>query len=169
MCADIKINQKEIKELESLMQKYTTALVDNIDRRFEDSSEVLAAFNVFDPVTMPHTTAELKVYGNQQIDILSKHYFVDNQDKCERLKAQWHGLKYYIRDVLNSALPETVKLGKDKVTSTEWLLLQLMKHSVLRELYPDLMYIAEVIFASFKCMARKRSKYSEGNENTAKE
>ena len=86
------------------MQKYTTALVDNTDRRFEDSSEVLGAFSVFDPVIMQDTTAELKVYGNQQIDILSKHYFADNQDKCERLEAEWHGMKYYIKDVLKPIL-----------------------------------------------------------------
>lgn len=46
MCADIKINQKENKELVSLMQRYTSTLFVNIDRRFEYSSEVLAAFSV---------------------------------------------------------------------------------------------------------------------------
>ena len=46
MCADIKINQKETKELVSLMQRYTSTLFVNIDRRFEYSSEVLAAFSV---------------------------------------------------------------------------------------------------------------------------
>lgn len=57
-------------------------------------------------------------------------------------------MKYYIRDVLKPALPESVKLDKDKITSTEWLLIQLMKHSVLGELYPDLMHIvAEVILS----------------------
>ena len=147
MCADIKMNQKEAKELESLMEKYTQALIDNIDRRFQDSSEVLAAFSIFDPVVMPDTTEELKVYGNQQIDTLSKHYFKDNQDKSERLKAQWHGMKYHIRDVLKPDIPDSVKRGKAKITSTEWLLLQLMKHTVLRELYPDLMYIVEVILS----------------------
>lgn len=60
-------------------------------------------------------------------------------------KAQWHGMKYYIRDVLKPNLPETVKLAEDKITPTEWLLLQLRRRTVLKELYPELLYIVEVI------------------------
>lgn len=88
MCADIKLNQKDATELQSLFRKYTAALIENIDRRFADSSKVLAAFSIFDPVAMPDTAVELKVYGNPQIETLSQHYFKDNQDKSDRLKAQ---------------------------------------------------------------------------------
>ena len=44
MCADIKINDKEYKELKSLkslLEKYIDSLIMNIDRRFSDSSEVV--------------------------------------------------------------------------------------------------------------------------------
>ena len=121
MCADIRLNQRDATELQSLFRNYITALINNIERRFEDSSPVLAAFSIFDPNVMPETTEELKVYGNQQLETLSNHYFKDNQDKINRLKAQWHGMKYYIRDVIKPKLPE--KLAR--TTPTEWLLLQL--------------------------------------------
>ena len=136
MCAEIKLNKRDTTKLQSLYQKYTTALTENI----EDSSEVLAAFCIFDPVA-----TELKVYGNPQIETLSGHYYPNNQDKCDRLKALWHGMKYYIRDVLKPKLPESVKQGEDKTTPTEWLLLQLLRQTVLKELYPELLHIVEVI------------------------
>ena len=143
MCADIRLSQRDAIELQSLFRNYTTALINNIDRRFEDSSEVLTAFSIFDPDAMPNTTAELKVYGNQQLETLSHHYFKDNQDKIDRLKAQWHGMKYYIRDTVKPNMPKT--LAETKTTPTEWLLLQLLNQSILKELYPDIMYIVEVV------------------------
>ena len=119
------------------------------------------------------------MYGNQQIDTLSKHYFKDNQDKSERLKAQWHGMKYHIRDVLKPDIRDSVKRGKAKITSTEWLLLQLMKHTVLRRVVSRLDLISDFIFAvhcggnsifaSVQCMARKGSQHLEGHKDSTSE
>ena len=146
MCAEIKMNQKDASEIQSLFKNYTTALIQNIDRRFTDNSDVLAAFSVFDPVALPDNAPELKVYGETQMVTICHHYFKDNEDKHDRLMAQWQGIKYYIRDVIKPQIPQSVKEGNDK-TPTEWLLLELMKHTVLKQLYPDLLYIVEVVLS----------------------
>lgn len=144
MCADIKMNKNDGQQLQSVFSKYVVALVSNIDNRFSDSSEVLTAFNIFNPTAVPDSAAEMRTYGNQQIDILSNHYFSENQDRSDKLKAQWHAMKYHIRDAIKPNLPESVKSGSD-ISPTEWLLLQLLKDTSVRQLYPDIVYIAEVV------------------------
>jgi hypothetical protein len=47
MCAEIKINPRDSKELNSLFETYISALVENIDNRFSGSCPILEAFNVF--------------------------------------------------------------------------------------------------------------------------
>ena len=119
LCAEMKMNDKDAAELMSLFKNYTSALIDNIDRRFGDSSEVLAAFSILNPHSIPQASAELKDYGNPQLEILSNHFFKENQEKSDRLECQWHGLKYYIRDVIKPNIPEATKLaGEKKMTAS---------------------------------------------------
>ncbi|XP_052784628.1 zinc finger protein 862-like [Mya arenaria] len=146
MCAEIKMNQNDAKELHTLFEKYVSALVENIDNRFTDSSPVLEAFNVFDPMLVPDSGVEMRSYGHGQIEVLSNHYFKENPDKSDRLKAEWEGMKYHLRDVIKPSMPDSVKSGKEQTeTTTEWCLLQLLKNIAVRQLYPNVIYIAEVI------------------------
>lgn len=84
ICADIKINEKETRELESLFLKYISALVDNIDKRFSDSSPVLEAFNIFDPMMVPEQRELVRYYGQSQMEVLAEHYFKDKPDEGDR-------------------------------------------------------------------------------------
>lgn len=144
MCAEIKMNEKDAKELHTLFENYVSALVDNIDNRFTDSSPVLEAFNVFDPMLVPESGVEMKSYGQDPIEVLCNHYFKDNPDKSDRLKAEWEGMKYHLRDVIKPSLPDSVKSGKES-SPTEWCLLQLLKNIAVKQLYPNVIFIAEVI------------------------
>lgn len=46
-------NNTQEQHLINLTQKYTTALKENIESRFEDSLPALEAFQIFDPTTVP--------------------------------------------------------------------------------------------------------------------
>lgn len=146
MSAEIKMNQKDAKELHSLFETYISALIENIDNRFTDSCPVLEAFNVFDPMLVPESGVEMKNYGQGQVEVLCNQYFKENTEGSDRLKAEWEGMKYHLRDVIRPSMPDSVKSGKD-VSPTEWCLLQLLKNTAVRQLYPNVTYIAEVIIS----------------------
>lgn len=93
---------------------------------------------------MPESASELRAYGCQEIEILSEHYFHGIQDIAGRLQAQWLGMKYHLRDVIRPDIPEEVKESKT-MSPTEWCLLKLMQNSAVKQLYPDIAYIVEVI------------------------
>ena len=66
----------------------------NIDRRFSDSSEVVTAFSIFDPTVIPLTDDKnYKTYGYNQINVLAKHFFSEDNIKVEKLKTQWDYIK----------------------------------------------------------------------------
>lgn len=44
MCGDIKWNDRDSEYLHKLLTNYTNALIENIDDRFNDSTELLSAF-----------------------------------------------------------------------------------------------------------------------------
>ena len=52
---DIKMSTNESNEIESLFKKYVVALSSNIDNRFSEATEVLTAFALFDPLSVPAT------------------------------------------------------------------------------------------------------------------
>ncbi|VDI55299.1 Hypothetical predicted protein [Mytilus galloprovincialis] len=154
MCAEIKLNNKELKELQSLFEKYVNALINNITRRFEDSSDVLAALGIFDPLSVPlQNQPGFKEYGIAQINILADHFHqLDEPEtktrKTEKMQSEWQSFKYHINDVLKPVIPEDVRDGSSKSTNTtEWLLLQLLRNPTFENFYPSLIPIAAAAVA----------------------
>ncbi|XP_053396870.1 uncharacterized protein LOC128556296 [Mercenaria mercenaria] len=143
MCAEIKSNAKSSNELHALLRNYIDSLIKNIDRRFSDTSAVVAAFAIFDPTTLPRSDeVHFKTYGDSQIALLADHFFSDDVEK-EKLKIQWNGFKYHTHDILLPNMPKEVRDGKARMTPTEWLLLQLLRSAGLRHFNPELVFVAE--------------------------
>ncbi|WAR20733.1 ZN862-like protein [Mya arenaria] len=169
MCSDIKPDVKIANELQNLLKNYVAGLRNNIDRRFSDTSAVVAAYGVFDPTTLPRSDeVDFKTYGENQIALLADHFFTDDVKK-EKLLAQWKGFKYHVHDILLPNMPGEVRSGKPKEqlqnmpedgrsgkpkthvkklkttpqTPTEWLLLQLLRSAGLRHFNPELVFVAE--------------------------
>ncbi|CAG2239555.1 unnamed protein product [Mytilus edulis] len=154
MCAEIKLNNKELKELQSLFEKYVNALINNITRRFEDSSDVLAALGIFYPLSVPlQNQPGFKEYGIAQINILADHFHqLDEPEtktrKTEKMQSEWQSFKYHINDVLKPVIPEDVRDGSSKsLNTTEWLLLQLLRNPTFENFYPSLIPIAAAAVA----------------------
>lgn len=90
MCAEIKMSQKDIEEVHRLFTNYVNALIKNIDRRFEDSCEILASLLIFDSLSVPKSDEiGFKEYGKHQIEILADHFY-QNEDDEETLKKTNH-------------------------------------------------------------------------------
>ncbi|KAH3885627.1 hypothetical protein DPMN_009622 [Dreissena polymorpha] len=56
------MNPREAKELKNVFANYIAALIENIDQRFCESSPLLEAFNIFDPMMVPDQIEEI-YYG----------------------------------------------------------------------------------------------------------
>ena len=56
---------------------YINTLIQNITSRFEDKS-IMSAFCIFNPASVPSDVAEVQVYGNDEIEKLSKHNKLTN-------------------------------------------------------------------------------------------
>jgi len=81
----------------NLTQKYTTALKENIQRRFEDSLPGLGAFQIFDPTTVPgKSDPAFKDYGADHIDILAECFYSGHHSQAEmkELLCKWQTFKY---------------------------------------------------------------------------
>lgn len=84
-------------------------------------------------------------YGQSQMEVLAKHYFKDKPEEGDRLKAEWEGLKYHIRDGIRPHIPESVASPTSLTSPTEWCIIQLLKNTAVRHLYPTMMYILEIV------------------------
>ena len=132
-----------------MLVKYTAALVGNIDDRFKESMPVLTALSIFDPLLIPN---DIKEYGHAEIELTTKHFYPEENDQQERVKAAWGKLKYDIRD-WKTKIPKEIKEGTKKSTEqcpkpTEWCLSRILQmRCVLGSLYPCMSKIAEVVMA----------------------
>lgn len=71
MSCEIKYNQMEAKELENLLHRYINTLISNLDKRFSESSAILAELSIFDPTTVPKSIEPgFKSYGVNHVTCL---------------------------------------------------------------------------------------------------
>ena len=143
---ELKMSPRDFKETETILDKYTTALVDNIDRRFKDSNDIISALSILDPFGIPNPENEpdqFRNFGNDEIRILGGHFYQtdsNKEHKQEKLKAEWLQMKYQMHNIKNS-YPEDSKL-----TPTEWFLLYLLKRKrSYAPFFPLFMSIAEAV------------------------
>ena len=72
MSAELTLNKNHLNEIQTLFRQYIDALKHNIDRRFGDSSKVVAAFCIVDPLAVPERDG-CKEYGLKEVEILGGH------------------------------------------------------------------------------------------------
>ena len=61
------------------------------------------------------STSDVKSYGLLEIKLIGKHFFPDDVDQQERVKAEWGKLKYDILD-RKTKIPKEIKKGTTKTT-----------------------------------------------------
>ena len=142
MCSDLKVSKKEMDELKSLFKKYITALIENIEKRFADSSDLLVAFSVLDPLLVPSPNSPgFKQYGVNHITTLAEHFFREDEGKTDKILSEWQSLKYHV-DTLRKDIPISILEGSVKQTSTEWFILRILTPSY-KQFYPLITYLAD--------------------------
>lgn len=143
---ELSLSRNRLNEIQTLFKKYITALRGNIDKRFSDSSEVVSAFCIFDPLAVPEPDADgFTDYGVREVKILRSHFYKGEAKEIrEQLLSEWRGMKCHLKDVVKPKVPQATKEGSGKVTSTEWCLLQLLSMSVYKQFFPRITLISEV-------------------------
>ncbi len=127
------------RTLVNFLQNYVSALIRNLEDRFEQSSPVLKAFSIFDPLSVPPKGDEsFHEYGNNMATTLSHHYFEEPDQ--QQFEAEWQKVKY---DMLAWKEQRSFKDGVKVYTATEWCLGKLLQ-TEYRSHYPLLSFIAEV-------------------------
>ena len=143
---DFEVPDSVVEDMKRLLVRYTDSLVRNIDDRFKESLPIVTALSIFDPLFM---SSDVKSYGLLEIELIGKHFFPDDVDQQERVKAEWGKLKY---DILywKTKIPKEIKEGTTKTTEqlptpTEWCLSRILQmRCALGSLYPCISKIAEV-------------------------
>ncbi len=125
-CDKLIISSKEIKELEKLQDDYPEALLQNIEKWFKESSPVISALKIFDPLAVPPPTdSHFSFYGNNHILVLSDHFFKQEEDRevqQQKLQAESQHFKFMVNSVGKEEIPENLE-----ITLTEWFLAFLIK------------------------------------------
>ena len=101
-----------------------------MDARFKESLPVVMALSIFDPLLKP-SAGNFQSYGLAEIKLIAKHFFSDQSDQQERVKAEWGKLKYDICD-WKTKMPAEIKEGATKsteqlLTPTEWCLSRILQ------------------------------------------
>lgn len=140
------------QQLNNLTVKYIDALKDNIKNRFDGSLEVLTAFRVFDPMSVPEKKEiGFKEYGLSDIDVLGEHFYQEFDEKDimkDELSCEWAKFKYNLLELKKQIPPAEITqrktLCKSK-TPTEWTLEYMMKmKTTYQHLCPSLLKLAEI-------------------------
>ena len=135
--------ENHVKELQGILQKYTKALVKNIDKRFNTSLPVLSAFSIFDPMLIPNRqSTAFHSHGHAEVGVLADHFFVDDESEADEFKTEWKKLKYDLLSWRDQIPKETVD-GKQG-TPTEWSLKRVMAmKSTFGQFYPRSVQVVE--------------------------
>lgn len=141
------------QQANNLTVKYIDALKENITNRFDGSIEVLTAFRVFDPMSVPDKKDPgFKEYGLSDIEVLADHFYQvhDSEEKNimkEELTCEWAKFKYNLLELKKQIPTEVTKtktLCKSK-TPTEWILEFMMRmKSTYQHFCPSLLHLAEI-------------------------
>ena len=98
-------------QLEGLLRKYITSLLQNIEDRFAEGKRTLQAFSIFDLCNVPKENEPgFLTYGDKHIATLADLLYEGKDGDCRireevKLNAQWMTLKFLIKDVLEDMPP----------------------------------------------------------------
>lgn len=140
---DISLSTATENLLSNLLEKYVTALKDNIHNRFDAGLPIVSAFSIFNPLALPQQgTSAFKEHGARKIQTLAKHFFSEPA-KQDQLLAEWEKFKFDM-DTWKQEIPAEVK-DSHLQTATEWCLKRLISLKTSYSIvFPALTNIAEV-------------------------
>ena len=125
-------------DMTKLKKKYIASLVTHIDERFRESTPLIGAFAVFDPMLVPN---DVNDYGSEEIEVIAHHFFKETDEKA-MFKAEWGKFKFDMKEWKKS-----FKVTPDQ-SPTEWCLQRILQmRSCYGPMFPCLSYIAEVILS----------------------
>ena len=87
-------------QLEGLLRKYITSLLQNIEDRFAESKQTLQAFSIFDPCNVPKENEPgFLTYGDKHIAALADFLYdgIVSRGKWFGRRANFKGLAYCLR------------------------------------------------------------------------
>lgn len=130
--------------------KYTKALADNIQKRFNnDNMGILVCFDNFSPTAIPSPDTEsnlFKDYGKTEINKIADFFYQEQEEKeldalKTKLKAEWKLFKYVL------VTWKALDIPKER-TAMEYALMRLFqqKHEY-SYFYPQILSLAEIILS----------------------
>lgn len=90
------MTKNDSEQLERLLSTYTNKLKLNISDKLGSVPEIVEAYGIFDPFSIPPEEDDFREYGEEQIHVLADHFWPGDSDKEDKLKCQWSQSKYYI-------------------------------------------------------------------------
>ena len=148
MSSELTFPRNVYDQLEVLLRKYITSLVQNIDDRFAESKQMLQAFSIFDPCNVPkESEPDFLTYGDKHIATLADYLYEDGDSRNveeAKLKTQWMTLKFRIKDVLEDIPPEIKEAKAGQMTPTEWFINKLLNNRVAFRDYSEVIKLAKI-------------------------
>ena len=142
--------ENQIEKTSSMLRKYTESLISNIEKRFSDSLEILKAFDIFNPFSVPEReTLEFTVYGNEHIETMINNFFKDlEESKKEEIRVEWKKLKYNFlqwKKEMTLVSEEHDSKSPVKLSPTQKVLQKILQKRVdFNVFFPHLVFLAEV-------------------------
>ena len=120
-------------QLEGLLRKYITTLLQNIEDCFVESKQTLQAFSIIDPCNVPKENEPgFLTYGDKHIATLADFLYEGKNGDCRireaKLRAQWMMFKFLIKDVVEDMPPEIKEAKAGQMISTEWFINKLLSN-----------------------------------------
>ena len=159
ICSDLSLmlTDRHIEAIKKLRERYVEALVQNIQNRFNSAVPIIAAFDIFNPLSLPEEdSADFSKYGHHHCDIetLARHFYqVKPADaimsSTQRLAGEFQLLKYHL-GVLKDQIPKAMQQR-----STEWCLEKLLSNPSYHAMIPQLMKSCRsgFVIACQQCLA----------------
>ncbi|KAK3107222.1 hypothetical protein FSP39_009772 [Pinctada imbricata] len=135
--------EHEVTQMKILLRKYIEALQSNIRDRFDDVTPLLSSFSMFDPTLSPNRGDDnFNNYGEEQIKMISKHFYGEAQEDQMQLTAEWKQFKYHFEK-----MKETSQY-LESTTPTEYCLRHILQLATpFGQSFPLLSKVAEIILS----------------------
>ena len=136
--------------VQSYANKYSNALVKNINNRFPpETLNVLDAFSIFNVENMRGVERyDFQMYCSREINVLADHYYVNDDVKKDALEKEFDSFKFELIELKKkwNSFKDNIKSNKLKLkcTATEWGLRTILRDFGETSEYPLIAEIARV-------------------------
>ena len=146
------IDKDAEEKVHSMTERYTNEMIWNINERFpSDVMNIIEAFSILNLESIPtdQSSHEFTVHGNHEVNVLSSHFFEDNEEKKKEFLEEWQSFKFDILSLRKKwiSLKENLSHNnlKQQSTTTEWALKQICT-SVNCDEFPIICSLAKIAY-----------------------